>query len=296
MTETRRTPRNAPAASKATRVASKGDPGSKTKEHHVFYQLPLYYDIVFGSDVLAEVEFYKRCFEQFAAGKVKRVLEPACGSGHYMVLLGKAGYQVTGYDLSPSMVAYTRERIKRARVSKRVRVLQGDMRNMTFAALSSKKFDVAINQINSLAYLQSDKDIIDHFKVTAEALVDKGLYIIELTIKCEDFAKEHKPDETWTVERDGVVVTATWKPLRYDLERKLRIVELTMHVDDHGTISDYSEIHELRLWTHEDIKQLTSAGGFDIIATFDGKFNPIPAATCITGDEYEFPYFVLRKR
>jgi SAM-dependent methyltransferase len=292
MTETTQKPEKPVAPSKGKNVSCAGASGKTQKEDHVFYQLPLYYDIVFGSDVLAEVDFYKRCFEQFAAGKVKRVLEPACGSGHYMVLLGKAGYQVTGYDLSASMVAYTQARIKKARMSKHVCVLQGDMRSIKF----DEKFDVAINQINSLAYLMTDEEIITHFKMTADALVDGGLYFLELTIKCNDFENEHKPDETWTVERDGVKVTATWKPVRYDIERKLRIVELTMHVDDHGKNSDFDETHELRLWTHEDVKRLTGSGGFDIIATFDGQFTPIPPGTCITGDEYEYPYFVLKKR
>jgi SAM-dependent methyltransferase len=292
MTETTRKPAKPVAASKGRNVSPTGGPGTNKKENHVFYQLPLYYDIVFGSDVLAEVDFYEHCFEQFAAGKIKRILEPACGSGHYMVLLGKAGYQVTGYDLSASMVAYTQERIKKVRMSKQVRVLQGDMRNIKF----DDKFDAAINQINSLAYLKTEAEIIDHFKTTADALVEGGLYIVELTIKCEDFENERKTDETWTVKRDGVTATATWKPMRYDLERKLRIVDFAMHVDDHGTCSDFAETHDLRLWTHEDIKRLTSAGGFDIIATFDGWFNPIPASTRITGDEHEYPYFILKKR
>jgi SAM-dependent methyltransferase len=252
----------------------------------------LYYDIVFGSDIKAEVNFYKRCFKQFAAGKVKRILEPACGSGHYMELLGKAGYQVTGYDLSKSMVAYTRDRIEKAGLSNRVKVLEGDMRHITF----DEKFDIAINQINSMAYLKADEEVIDHLKVTAGVLVDGGLYIVELTIKCNDFENERKPDETWTVERGGVKVTATWKPVRYDLDRKMRIIDFSMHVDDHGECSDFAETHELRLWTHEDIKRLMAAGGFDIIATFDGAFNRIPEGTCITGDAHEFPYFILKKR
>ncbi len=292
MTRTTSKPAKTAASSKGKSNSCTGESGTKKKEDHVFYQLPLYYDIVFGSDVLKEVNFYKRCFKQFASGKVKRILEPACGSGHYMELLGKAGYQVTGYDLSASMVAYTRARIEKAGLSKCVSVLEGDMRHITF----DEKFDFAINQINSLAYLKADEEVIDHFKATAGSLVDGGIYIVELTIKCNDFEKERKPDETWTVERGGVKVTATWKPVRYDLERKLRIVDFSMHVDDHGDCSDVAETHELRLWTHEDIKRLTAAGGFDIIATFDGAFNRIPDGTNITGDVYDFPYFVLKKR
>ncbi|NMC03717.1 MAG: class I SAM-dependent methyltransferase [Candidatus Lokiarchaeota archaeon] len=265
--------------------------GSTRTEDHEFYKNPLYYDIVFDGDITDEVEFYTRMFKEYAAIPVKRVLEPACGNGLYLVSMAKAGYVMVGYDLAPEMVEYSRDRARKAGLDKAITVVKGDMRNITF----EEKFDAAINQINSLAYLQADDDIISHFKTIADSLVDGGIYIVELTIKCEDFEKEHKQDESWTMERDGVTCTATWRPVKYDLEKKLRYIDFTMHVEDHGKCHDIHETHELRLWTHEDIINLVRASGLDLVAAIDGNYNKIPDGKRITGDEYAFPYFILQK-
>jgi len=263
----------------------------KFTEDHEFYHVPLYYDIVFGGDIPDEIEFYEHMFNEYAGVKVQRVLEPACGTGLYLELLAKAGYTIVGYDLAPPMVEFSRERIRNLGLEDKVTVVEGDMRSITF----DEEFDAAINQINSLAYLKTDDEIISHFKVTAEALVDGGIYIVELTLQCNDIDNEHKDDETWTMERDGVVCTATWNPVRYDVENKLRYVDFSMHVDDNGKSYDVAETHELRLWTQEDIERLAKAGGFEIAALIDNDYQLIPEGTCMTGDSYEYPYFILRK-
>ncbi len=288
--------KTAKAAKPAKSVASKqeGKGGCAASEHvedHEFYKNPLYYDIVFDGDISDEIEFYKRMFKEHAKVPVKSVLEPACGNGLYLVDMARAGFAMTGYDLAPEMVEYSIDRARKEGLGKAITVVKGDMRNAKFDA----KFDAAINQINSLAYLQADDDIVSHFKATVASLVDGGIYIVELTIKCEDFENEHKGDETWTMERGGVKCTATWRPVKYDTRKKLRYIDFTMHVDDHGKCHDIHETHELRLWTHEDIVKLARAGGFEVAAAIDGTYKKIPEGKRITGDEYAFPYFILRK-
>ncbi len=45
------------------------------------YDYPVYYDLIFGSDWRAEFDFLTGCFERFAKRPVKRLFEPACGTG-----------------------------------------------------------------------------------------------------------------------------------------------------------------------------------------------------------------------
>ncbi|MBN2153666.1 MAG: class I SAM-dependent methyltransferase, partial [Candidatus Lokiarchaeota archaeon] len=231
--------------------------GESTADHE-FYKNPLYYDIAFDGDISEEIDFYKRVFDEYARIPVKAVLEPACGNGLYLVNMARAGFTIAGYDLAPEMVEFARAKARREGLEKAITVVQGDMRDFR----PGQQFDAAINQINSLAYMKADEDVVGHFKATADSLVTGGIYIVELTIKCEDFENEHKPDETWIMERDGIKCTATWRPVRYDLQKKLRYVDFTMHVDDHGACHDIHETHELRLWTHEDVVGLARAGGF----------------------------------
>ncbi len=272
----------------------KDDQTKTGTDDYRFYRVPLYYDMAFERDVSTEIDYYTRMFDEYCDTKVKRVLEPACGTGLYLEYMSKAGYEILGYDLSPEMVRYSQDRIKRSdldgNAKARVKVIEGDMRTIKF----DQKFDAAINQINSLGYLVSDKDIIDHFKVTADALADGAIYIIEVTLKCDNFEHEHKPEETWTSEREGVFLETTWKPTRYDSQKKIRYVDFDLNVTDHGKKMKFHEVHELRLWTHDDIKRLASAGGFKLVKAYFGDFTPIPDETVITG-EIEFPYFILKK-
>ncbi len=58
------------------------------------YDYPKYYDLVYGSDWKAEFDFLLDCFEQHAKVRVRRVFEPACGTGRLLVKLAAAGFHV----------------------------------------------------------------------------------------------------------------------------------------------------------------------------------------------------------
>jgi len=60
------------------------------------YDFPKYYDLLFGSDCQAEYHFIRGCFERHAGGPVRRVFEPACGTGRLLVRFARAGYEVAG--------------------------------------------------------------------------------------------------------------------------------------------------------------------------------------------------------
>ncbi len=59
------------------------------------YDHPKYYDLVFGADCAAETRFIEQCAQQFAKGKVKKLFEPACGTGRLLYHLAKRGYRVS---------------------------------------------------------------------------------------------------------------------------------------------------------------------------------------------------------
>ena len=53
------------------------------------YDFPKYYDLLFGSDVAAEFRFLKACFAKHSKCEVKRIFEPACGTGRLLIKLGR---------------------------------------------------------------------------------------------------------------------------------------------------------------------------------------------------------------
>lgn len=65
------------------------------------YDHPQVYDIAFSWDNSEEISFFKTVFENEVPFPVKHVLEPACGSGRFLVTLPALGYRVTGYEQLP---------------------------------------------------------------------------------------------------------------------------------------------------------------------------------------------------
>ncbi|MEM4445795.1 MAG: class I SAM-dependent methyltransferase [Candidatus Jordarchaeales archaeon] len=281
---------SAPSGTLGVRSDTCADKESDEGEHKI-YCLPRYYDIAFSRDVSKEINFFINCFKKYCDFEVKRILEPACGSGIYLLAFPKYGYQIVGYDISPEMVEYANEKIRKAGLQGIAKAILGDMANMKF----DEKFDAAIITISSLGYLQTDEKILSHFKCMSESLVEGGLYIVELACACQNIENEWTPDETWVAEDDGVRIVATWRPYRYDRVRKLRYVNFRMEIQDNGRFFELEEEHVLRLWYYDDLKKLAEEGGFTIEAIYTQEFQPVPVDANITG-ELGLLYFVLKNK
>lgn len=257
----------------------------------MLYDLPKYYDIAFSRDISGEMEFFINCFKKYANFEVKRILEPACGSGIFLTAFPKFGYHITGYDISPNMVSYAEEQIRKAGYTDKAKVLPGDMRTMKF----DTKFDAAINLISSLSYCTSDEDLRNHFRVMSESLRKGGIYIIEILCACEDIKNERTPDETWLAERDKIKIEAFWHPDNYDIENKIRHIIFRMKVKDNDKILTFEEGHDLRLWFFEDLKRLTQEVRFRIEAIYNQKYELISADSHITGELGALYYILINE-
>jgi cyclopropane fatty-acyl-phospholipid synthase-like methyltransferase len=261
--------------------------------YNEFYKYALYYDVAFNRDVSGEAQFIKDCFAKYAPEieNPVRILEPACGTGIWMEQLPKFGFYPVGYDLSPEMVQFTKERIAKAGLEGQADAVVGNMKDITF---EEKSFDGAIVVISSLSYLNKEEDLVSHFTNTAAALKDGGLYICEIFTKPDDFEYERGPDDTWDEDGCGVHMTLTWETKDYDLDNMIRHIHFAMHVVDGDTVFDVDEIHNLRLWTEEDFIRMSSASGFKLVGIYDQQFQEVSMDQPITG-ELGALFHVLKK-
>ena len=116
------------------------------------YDYPRYYDLVYGSDWKAEYSFLRGSFQQYARIPVRRVFEPACGTGRLLYRLGKAGFEVSGLDLNPQAVGYCNKRLQRHGLAPSVWV--GDMSDFRLP----HPVDAAFNMINSFRHLPDERE------------------------------------------------------------------------------------------------------------------------------------------
>jgi len=80
------------------------------------YDYPQYYDIAFQAYTQREADFIEAACRKYCRFDVRRLLEPACGSGRLVTELAARGYQMTGFDLSQPALSYVRRRLKRRRL------------------------------------------------------------------------------------------------------------------------------------------------------------------------------------
>ncbi len=62
----------------------------------------------------------------------KRVLEIACGTGRFTVMLAERGADIIGLDISPAMLEQGREKAKTAGVSDHIEFMRGDAARLPF--------------------------------------------------------------------------------------------------------------------------------------------------------------------
>ncbi len=251
------------------------------------YDFPKYYDLLFGSDVASEFRFLKACIAKHAGCDVKRIFEPACGTGRLLIKLGRSGYDVSGNDLNPKAVDFCNDRLRRYELPESVVV--GDMSNFKV----KKKFDAAFNMINSFRHLATEVQARGHLECMARAMNKGGLYV--LGIHLEPTACPPMQEESWSARKGNLVVNSyMWSK---GVDRKKRLEHLGLHVDvftptKRMRIVDHMEY---RTYKHAQFLSLVkSVPQLEIAETYDFSYD-IRNPHVVTG-RTEDVVFVLKKR
>jgi SAM-dependent methyltransferase len=138
-----------------------------------------YYDL-FYEPITYDVEFHRTLAQQ--VGTEARILELACGSGRLFMPLLKAGFSITGLDLSAEMLKLARKKLEAESeaLQQRARLFQGDMRNLD-EVLGAEEFDLIILGFNSFMHLLTRSDQLVCLRSARQHLAQPGLFVITLT-------------------------------------------------------------------------------------------------------------------
>jgi SAM-dependent methyltransferase len=231
---------------------------------------------------------FRRFFERHVDFAVREILEPACGTGRFLITFPKHGYKITGYDNNPKMVTYAKEKIKKAGYDNIADVFLMDMRS----AKTDIKYDSALNSINSIGYLLTDDDILSHLQNTGASIRRGGIYIIHLS--CAWDRLEPHEQEGWIIQRDDISIRTVWHISREDRQKKLSYQVCKMYITDHDEKKEIIDDHILRLWIYEDIKDLINRSKiFRLEAIYDEKEREIPLDSHINGEMGNL-YYILK--
>ncbi len=214
-----------------------------------WYDHPQYFDMVFRDETPAEVAFFQLAFAKYARGRVKKLLEPGCGSGRLVAAMAALDYELTGLDLSPAMLAYLRRRLHRRKLP--ARLVQGDMTRMDL----DETYDSAFCTFNTFRHLLTESDAVAHLRSVATHVRRGGIYILGFHIIPLDADPEST--ERWTAQHGGTKVHVTLKVIGFDRSRRqetLRAI-VTAKLASGGREQIRSEF-PLRLYTDRQVRSL----------------------------------------
>ena len=249
------------------------------------YDHPKLYDTLFAVEWKKEIEFLNACFQRYADSPVRRIFEPACGTGRLLWRLGKQGFEVSGLDLNSHSVAFCNRRFRKHGLPETA--LVGDMTDFRL----EKNVDAAFNLVSSFLHLTTESLAGKHLRRMAAALRPKGLYLLGFHLVPQGNARCSR--ETWKSSRGSLTVQSKLRQTSVDAAKRLSQIELRIRATTPTKKYELIDKFPMRTYTAEQFRQLlTNVAAFDVLKTFDfGLDDPIQV-----DETTEDVVFVLQKR
>ncbi len=184
----------------------------------------------------------------------RRVLDLGCGTGTMSIQLAKAGYQVTGVDISPEMLAIAADKGLGAGIPV-TRWRQMDMRDLQF---TDSSFDIAVCACDGFNYLASLEDLQQALHSIHRVLAPQGVLLF-------DVHSEYKMRQIFA---DGLFVQESdagcciWQS-DYDVDTEVCEHYLTIFLrEQDGRYRRTEEEHIQRFFPVPAIKAVCKQAGF----------------------------------
>lgn len=185
--------------------------------------------------------------------EARTVLDVACGTGeHAARLASQHGFAVDGLDLDRGMVQIARAKNRAGRF------VEADMIEFSLDG----RYDVILCLFSSIAYLVTLDRITRALSGFRRHLTAKGIVIVEPWFP----PGELDTNRVWrlTGSHEGVSVT---RVSRNEIDGRISRLRFEYEIESAQGIRRASEVHELGLFTQEEMRMAFSAAG--LVTTYD---------------------------
>lgn len=220
------------------------------------------YDAIYGAkDYAGEADLIERRLARHGVQRPCRVLDIGCGTGRHACRLAQRGYDVTGIDRSPFMLARARAAAAMLDAKhKTPRFIEADARGFELG----ERFAAVLMMFTVLGYQHEDVAVLEALTAVRRHLEDNGLFIFDVWNGLAVLAQG--PENRSASARAGLSRVVRTSSTRVEAEKQLCHVHFDIsRTDAEGRTKTWSEDHTLRYFLPGEIDKSLRACGLELL-------------------------------
>lgn len=187
------------------------------------------------------------------------ILDLCCGTGNVSTVLASAGYSVTGVDISPGMIDFARQKVRKDGIPIDFHVQDASSLN-----LGRRKFDLVISLFDSLNYILETPDLQQVFYKVGEHLNEGGYFIFDMNTEVAlaiGLFNQSNPCSRSPVKYH-------WRS-SYNTAARICRIQMDFLYKKAGEEKRVEIMHYQRAYDEEEIIEMLALAGLQAQATFD---------------------------
>ncbi len=227
----------------------------------VFAAYSDYYDLLYSDkDYPAESEYVLDVLKNYCPA-VKSVADLGCGTGRHAIEFARKGLNVTGIEISDSMLEMARNNVRASGLSDKIFLEKGDITELNVG----RKFDAVAALFHVIGYVNQNEKLLEAFRRISALLDRGGVFVFDywygpavLSMLPENRVKKIT-GSTFDIERRTTP--------KMSVNRNLVQVNFDVSVLDKtgNEIESFSEVHSMRYFFLPELELLLNLTGFELI-------------------------------
>lgn len=240
----------------------------------VFGAYSRYYNLLYKDKNYGEEAGYIHKLVQKYAPAAKSILDLGCGTGRHDFELAKAGYSITGVDISEEMLAAAHSNLTTHNDSSvSLNFTRGDIRSVRL----DKFFDVVLSLFHVVSYQVSNEDLQSVFATARAHLKPDGLFIFDCWYG-PAVLTDPPVVRIKRLEDDEILLVRIAEPVTHYNENVVDVnYEVLVTDKATGKMEQLRETHHMRYLFCPEVEGLIAQHGFNLLSCLEWMTGQEPA-------------------